>query len=74
MMLKPGDRVFIVGSHPWVTHAGVLIAWERYGLGWFGWRVKLDGNCGECFAGPEHLLKPVVATPRRRGRNHPKIA
>ena len=31
------------------------IAFEKYGLGWMGWRVKLDGNCGECYASSMHL-------------------
>jgi hypothetical protein len=54
-----GDRVMVIGDHPWATHAGTLIAYERYGLGWRGWRVKLDGNCGECYASESEMLRPV---------------
>jgi len=64
--LRPGDRVMIIGDHPWVTHAGELVAFEAYGLRWTGWRVKLDGNCGECYARPDELLKPRVDTIRSR--------
>ena len=53
---KAGDRVFILPPHPWNGHAGELIAYETYGLGWKGWRVKLDGNCGECYAKPEEMM------------------
>lgn len=54
--MKPGDRVVIVGKHPWHTHAGTLVAWEIFGLGWTGWRVALDGqHNGECYASPEDL-------------------
>jgi hypothetical protein len=55
---KSGDRVTVVGEHPWSTHAGTLIAYEKYGLGWMGWRVELDGNCGECYANATDLRKP----------------
>lgn len=55
--LKSGDRVFILSGHPWGGHAGNLIAYENYGLGWLGWRVKLDGWNGECYANPEELQK-----------------
>jgi hypothetical protein len=54
--MKAGDRVVVVGKHPWATHAGTLVAWEKYGLGWLGWRVALDGNCGECYAATHELL------------------
>jgi len=57
--LKPGDRVFVIGpEHPWNSHAGELIAFETYGLGWTGWRVMLDGNCGECYANADELMGP----------------
>lgn len=55
--LKPGDRVFILAGHPWEGHAGNLIAYEPYGLGWVGWRVALDGWNGQCYASPEQLQK-----------------
>lgn len=54
---KAGDRVTVIGKHPWTSHAGTLVTHERYGLGWMGWRVKLDGNCGDCYAEPEELRK-----------------
>lgn len=64
--MKPGDRVFIVGpKHPWLGRAGELIAFETYGLGWQGWRVKLDENCGECYARPEELVDSQTAWRRR---------
>ena len=53
--LQPGDRVVLKAGHPWETHAGTLVKYERYGLGWMGWRVLLDGNGGECYANAEHL-------------------
>ena len=55
--LKDGDRVFIVGKgHPWKGKAGNLIAYEKYGLGWMGWRVELDDPFGqECYARTEDL-------------------
>jgi hypothetical protein len=62
--LKPGDRVFIKSqSHPWVGYAGELIAFEEYGPGppplrWTGWRIKLDGWNGECYANADELMGP----------------
>jgi hypothetical protein len=56
--LKAGDRVFILPPHPWATHAGELIVYETYGLGWQGWRVKLDGNCGECYVKADEVMGP----------------
>ena len=57
--MKPGDRVFIHGQgHPNQTHAGELIAFETYGLGWTGWRIKLDGNHGETYANEDELMGP----------------
>lgn len=55
--LKQGDRVTVIADHPWATHSGTLVSYERYGLGWMGWRVMLDGNCGECYAEPDELRK-----------------
>lgn len=55
--LNSGDRVFVVGNHPWAGRAGELIGYEKYGLGWMGWRVALDGNCGECYANGSQLKK-----------------
>jgi hypothetical protein len=74
--LKPGDRVFITGpKHPYLSHAGELIAFEKYGLGWTGWRVKLDGNHGETYADPDELMGPgrvdsIRMTGRRRAVSH----
>ena len=57
--LMPGDRVFITNpEHPWVGRAGELIAHETYGLGWTGWRIKLDENCGECYAKAHEFMGP----------------
>ena len=62
--LKPGDRVFITGyDHPWKGKTGELIAFETYGPGppplkWTGWRVKLDGWDGECYANASELMGP----------------
>lgn len=53
---NPGDRVIIVGPHPWAGERGVLIAFEKYGLGWKGWRVELGGGA-ECYAGPINLRR-----------------
>ena len=56
--LVEGARVFIKDSnHPWGSHAGELVAFEKYGLGWTGWRIKLDGNCGECYANSDQLAR-----------------
>jgi hypothetical protein len=48
-ILGEGSRVVIVShggsSHPWATHSGTLLAYEKYGvLGWWGWKVKLDNG------------------------------
>jgi hypothetical protein len=54
--LRPGDKALIVGKHPWAGHSARLIAYEKYGLGWWGWRVEVDGACGqEAYAKPEEL-------------------
>lgn len=46
----------IVGDHPWAGHSARLIAYEKYGLGWMGWRAEIDGACGhECYASPNHM-------------------
>jgi hypothetical protein len=43
--LGEGSRVLITGNHPWATHSGTLLRYEKYGvLGWWGWRVKLDSG------------------------------
>ena len=72
--LKPGDRIFITSqTHPWAGSAGELVAYETYGLGWTGWRIKLDGNCGECYANPDEFMGPgrvdsIRMVGQRRGR------
>ena len=58
--MKSGDRVMMIGGHAWAGHAGTLIAFEKYGLGWTGWRIALDGNCGECYANEDQLAVPRV--------------
>jgi hypothetical protein len=56
-VFEPGDRVFITDqSHPWVGRAGELVIYEAYGLGWTGWRIKLDENCGETYASPDQFM------------------
>jgi hypothetical protein len=58
-VFEPGDRVFITDqSHPWVGRAGELVIYEAYGLGWTGWRIKLDENCGETYASPDQFMGP----------------
>jgi len=52
--MKAGDRVCIVGAHPWTGEAGEIIAFEEYGLGWRRWRVRLDVG-GECYAPPHQI-------------------
>lgn len=54
-VLKPGDRVLILQPHPWGGCVGELIAYEKYGLGWMGWRVQLEGFRGQCYANTEQL-------------------
>lgn len=57
-LLRDGDRVFLRGDHPWAPSVGTLIAYEKYGLGWWGWRVELDNPHGqECYAAEKNLLK-----------------
>jgi hypothetical protein len=53
-MLVTGDMVLITEAktpmvHPWSGHIGELIEFTTYGLGWKGWKVKLQ-NGQECFA------------------------
>jgi hypothetical protein len=56
--MKAGTRVLVIGKHPYATHAGQLVAFEAYGpavFNWKGWRVRLDGNWGECYCSPENV-------------------
>ena len=57
--MKIGDRVFITDqSHPWNSHSGEVVSGEEaYGLGWKGYRVKVDGTCGqECYVRENQVL------------------
>lgn len=58
--LKAGDRVFITDQkHPWIGRAGELIAYEKYGLGWMGWRMKLDEPYGqETYVNADQVMGP----------------
>lgn len=57
--MNNGDRVLIVGQHPWSDEVGTLIVFEEYGPGnglrWKGWRVALDIGT-ECYVNPANLL------------------
>jgi hypothetical protein len=56
--MNVGDRVLIVGKHPWCGVTGTLLAFETYGPGgdliWKGWRVRLDTGF-DCYADPANL-------------------
>jgi hypothetical protein len=75
-----GVRVTVTDpSHPWHTYAGAVISDpEKYGLGWFGQRLLLDGNNGEAFIRPEQTdwtkkaIRRAVALPREIGKLVPK--
>ena len=55
MSLEKGDRVVIVGDHPWATCAGELLTWEVLPLVRTKmWRVVLDEGM-ECYAKPENI-------------------
>jgi hypothetical protein len=59
--LKIGDRVFITDQgHPWKLHSGEVVSGEEtYGLGWKGYRVKVDETCGqETYVKPEQVMGP----------------
>ncbi len=60
--MEIGDRVFITDpKHPWVDHAGTVVSGEEsYGLGWKGFRVKVDETCGQ-----ETYVVPIQVTKRR---------
>jgi len=56
--MKAGDCILVVGKHPHSGTTGKLVAFEPYGpaiFGWKGWRVRLDGDWGECYCKPENL-------------------
>lgn len=55
--LEIGDRVFIVGNHPWTGHSGTLIAVEiLHAIGEPGCRIRLDNGI-ECFVLQPGLLQ-----------------
>lgn len=57
--MKPDDRVYITDpKHPWYEHAGEVVSGEEtYGLGWKGYRVRIDGTCGqECYVRPDQVF------------------
>jgi hypothetical protein len=57
-LFRNGDSVFVVGDHPWAPNVGTLIAYEKYGLGWWGWRVRLENMAGqECYVNESNLRK-----------------
>jgi hypothetical protein len=77
--VKIGDRVFITDkSHPWVSHAGEVVSGEEvYGLGWRGYRVKIDGTCGqECYVQDGQVMGPArvdkITYTMRRKRKLPE--
>jgi len=78
--LKIGDPVFIIDqSHPWLGKFGEVVSDEEtYGLGWKGYRVKLDNTCcHECYVRADQVMGPgridsIRLTGKRRkyaGRN-----
>lgn len=56
---KPGEKVLICGGHPWRGHTATLQAFERYGMGWIGWRMALTDLTPkhECYASVDQLQK-----------------
>lgn len=55
-VLQADDSVIITGKHPWTGERGTLVAYERYGPGWMGWRVALE-NGAECYVDITNLRK-----------------
>lgn len=73
--MKIGERVHIIDpKHPWVDYGGVVVSGEEtYGLGWKGYRVRLDETCGhETYVTPKQVMQlptrgdAMRATPRPR--------
>ena len=65
LSLKPGDEVLILKGHPWAGETGTLIAHETYGLGWLGWKVRLNHG-QECYVQPNKLT--VIRAAKLWGR------
>ena len=58
-LMQIGDRVQIIGKHPWTGTEGTLGVYGSYGLSILklkGWLVKLD-NGQNCYAKPINLQK-----------------
>lgn len=63
--MKIGDRVFITDKkHPWFQKAGTVVSGEEtYGLGWKGYRVKIDDTCGqESYVRADQMMGPARVT------------
>lgn len=61
--LQEGDRVILKGDHPWATHSGTVIGWERVDL--FDTelpKVRLD-------EGPECFVFSPAQVRKTLGRN-----
>ncbi len=53
--MKQGDRVIIVGNHPWKTHAGTYVGDELiHALSVMRHKIRLDNNFS-CFADDKNL-------------------
>lgn len=57
--LRSGDRVYLLGNHPWADHVGTLVSEATYGS--FvnrktGWVVQLD-NGSRCYAQPSDFSR-----------------
>jgi hypothetical protein len=80
--MSAAPDVWHIGKTPWYSRAGELVAHEKYGLGWMGWRIRLDEPFGqECYANQSQLTGParvdsiriaVKRTPRMKTKPNPK--
>ncbi len=73
--MKIGDRVFITDrKHPWHGKAGEVVSGEEtYGLGWKGYRVKIDDTCGqESYVRPDQVMGPARVDSIRYTMRRPK--
>lgn len=53
--MNAGDRVFIVGAHPWTGYSGELVSLDDISvLKGSRWRVRLD-NGVECYAATKNV-------------------